>query len=348
MLLSSLEYRGNDASGVCVQYPDGRINLYKDHEPAWRFICGTGYQKWMDDRFAEGEPQTVIVHTRKMTKGTYMNNDNNHPMFRDKCAVVHNGFVSNDDQIFRELGVQRAAETDSDAIRAIVDKYGFTKNLLGSNGHLSKMSGSVAAAILHPEFPGKLLLLRSNNPLYIATTPNMLAFASDKQTATQTLSSWVKRLGVEQRLHANGLAYIPMANDSGWFFGEGGLEFRGEFQCKGWSRGAIRYNVNTPDYERRRREQQETWDKAKAEAEEKRKVLAEGKTDERKPIVINSVSSTGKGEYKLPDIVCCPNEKCEMDFLDTSAIADRSTPLWKLRCVQCKTRLTEAREATIQ
>lgn len=348
MLLSSLEYRGNDASGVCLQYPSGDIRLYKNHEPAWRFICSEGYQSWMDDRWKEGEPQTVIVHTRKMTKGTYMNNDNNHPMFKDKSAVVHNGFVSNDDQIFRELGVSRSAETDSDAIRAIIDKFGFTKNLLGANGHLSKMSGSVAAAILHPEFPGKLLLLRSNNPLYIATTPNMLAFASDKQTATQTLSSWVKRMGVEQRLHTNGLAYIPMANDSGWFFGEKGLEYRGEFQCKGWSRSSIRYNVNTPDYEKRRREQEVAYEKAKAEAAAKREEAAPD-PDKRKPVIITSPSSSeGKGEYKLPDIVCCPNPKCEMDYLATSAIADRSTPLWKLRCVQCKTRLTDAKPAQIQ
>ena len=103
------------------------------------------------------EPDTVqvLVHTRAATKGSPRQNVNNHPMYAGSAAVVHNGVISNDDELFKTLKLDRKAETDSDILRAIVDEHGITPEGIEV---LGKVKGSAAIACLSPDFPNKMLI----------------------------------------------------------------------------------------------------------------------------------------------------------------------------------------------
>src|SRR5947209_787061 len=90
MLACSLEYRGNEATGVALMDSHGNIKVFKNNEPAWKFVVAKDFKEWMgenltnpDSDFAR-DVQVALVHTRKATKGSPFKNDNNHPIISPK------------------------------------------------------------------------------------------------------------------------------------------------------------------------------------------------------------------------------------------------------------------------
>ena len=224
-LLWGLHHRGTDASGIALANSDTGIAVCKSPKPAWEFLASEEYKNFITENL---RPTTwaVLAHVRQATQGTPSENGNNHPLFKDKSAVVHNGIIFNDDVIFRQEKLDRNAETDSDILRAILDKHGFTQKGIRA---LSKVSGTVAAAALHQDFPGKLLLLRSGGPLTIAATEDQLLFASEKQALHRALRPWVTRFGIPVMDNKVDAGFATMALNSAWLFGAEGLEWHQEF-----------------------------------------------------------------------------------------------------------------------
>lgn len=327
-LLLSMEYRGLDASGVALQQADGQVCIYRSHDKAWQFVHEKGYRAWLDE-WLRDDTLIAMIHTRKATKGTPYKLENNHPLFAGQAAVVHNGQVNNDDALFRELDLERHAETDSDVIRAIIDKYGITKQAIE---HLNKIAGTVAAAAIHPKYPGKLLLLRSGNPLVLASSEKLqkLFWASDRRAIYRAAKPWVRRWNIEMQLAVPDLAFINLYEDSGWILGDKGLEFHGEFKAIGYAgRGYLTYQVYNGDWKERqekfRREAEPTctkrWDNA-----------TDDKTGDLKP------------QYLSPEFVMCPNTACENpDSKQRTFIRIpehlRKLPLWRIQCKRCKQNL---------
>ena len=65
----------------------------------------------------------LVGHNRLATQGSETDNDNNHPFTNDTCTVVHNGIISNDEELKKEYGFDYTAETDSAIVPALVDHY---------------------------------------------------------------------------------------------------------------------------------------------------------------------------------------------------------------------------------
>lgn len=340
MLACSLEHRGNDATGLAVAFRDGRIEVFKDHEPAWRFLSQRRTREWLEAQLAEDSAQTVLVHTRKMTKGSQWQNKNNHPMWAGKSAVVHNGMISNDDRLFKELELERSAETDSDIIRAIIDRYDLDRGLIGREGKLGKLAGSVAAAVVHVDHPGKVLLLRSNNPLFVASNGEHVAWASTKKSCYLVLKRWVNRHGIDMAINDDKLAFVSMPNNTGWFLGDK-LEWHERFEASGWARNTT-YNVNTPDWRKRREESERKDREAREEREKKAReesqsVAAPPRGEDATRIPGAVVTTPPR---RRPDFVVCPGG-CEtiLDCRDHGP----DVPLWELTCTRCHCSLAKGR-----
>ena len=65
----------------------------------------------------------LVGHNRLATQGTEKKNANNHPFTNDTCTVVHNGCLSNDDELKRSYNLTYEAETDSAIIPALIDHF---------------------------------------------------------------------------------------------------------------------------------------------------------------------------------------------------------------------------------
>lgn len=262
--------------------------------PGWRLVTSKEYEQFIKD-YLRPDSRSVLIHARGASQGNPRDNKNNHPMFAGCSAIIHNGVIRNDDKLFEILHLERKAATDSDIIRAIVDKYGLTKEAIK---FLARASGSGAIAGVHPEFRDKLLLVRSGNPLTLASNEDFFFFSSEKTTLHKACRPFVMRMGMWFQAQRPDVDFANMANNTAWIIGPKGLEAHVECQiCQGdytepWRRTYEEYS-----------KRQEKWDdrmKPAASSDGKMKPAYCYKCDREWLIPVNGIFSqytcdTGNG-----------------------------------------------------
>jgi len=226
MLLMMNERRGNQATGVAIQNSDGKVRVYKIDEPAARVVASKEYENFLEKNLAK-DTQIVLGHTRLATQGDPRKNENNHPVFAGKTAIVHNGCLQNDYVLFNTLNLKREAQVDSDIIRAILDQDGLTPK--GAK-NLAKITGSAAIAAISNDYPGKLLIARSGSPVVFGSTEgNLLVWSSEKVAIHTTLRSYVLKFGIYLHKQRPDLSMSTMNNNSVYLFDQKGLCWHDEF-----------------------------------------------------------------------------------------------------------------------
>lgn len=172
-MLYDIEHRGQHATGAAWINPQtGKRVISKAATSASKFVPKAG------TRLCAGAP-TAILHTRWATQGSPTNNSNNHPIPRGKIVLTHNGHISNDAELFKQLGVPRIAQVDSEAVAALV---AFAAGKPWEV--LSEIYGTAALAWITQHDPRSLHLARVNSsPLWIGQTDTgSLFYGSTKQT----------------------------------------------------------------------------------------------------------------------------------------------------------------------
>ena len=160
-MLLDIEHRGVDATGASwVNTGTKKRAILKHAMPASQFVPIVG------DYLCENA-QTAILHTRYATKGSPNNRDNNHPIARGNIVLTHNGHISNDDEVFKRLGVHRNAQVDSEAAAALLaftSKY-HPAEVLGT------LKGGAALAWISSTDAATLHLARlASSPLWVGQT----------------------------------------------------------------------------------------------------------------------------------------------------------------------------------
>ena len=171
--LGRLEHRGYDSAGVAVLGPSGirvakragRVRDLSDDLPK-RFTGRVG-----------------IGHTRWATHGP-ANDTNAHPHTDSKSlvAVVHNGIIDNAAALREELadaGVDLVSDTDTEVLAHLVarseadtleDKVAET---------LGRIHGTYGVAVVHVDFPDRIVVARNGSPLIIGVGEKEMHVASD-------------------------------------------------------------------------------------------------------------------------------------------------------------------------
>jgi len=159
-LLEEIEVRGRMAAGVAWHGPTNQI--------WWQKGAMTGSRLGQQLKLSPGSPQGIL-HTRFATKGSPSVNSNNHPIVRPGIVLVHNGMVSNDDEVFKTSKMKRVAQVDSEAIAVALMENTY-------NDALAMVHGSVAVAWMEvteedaPNEPVLHVARCSSSPVVIAQT----------------------------------------------------------------------------------------------------------------------------------------------------------------------------------
>jgi len=229
-LLVGNEHRGNDASGLVIQQANGSLDVLKKDCPGWKLVQSKEYEKFMHEHL-KVDSTAVLIHARGASRGNPRDNNNNHPMFAGKGAIIHNGAIKNDDILFGQFKLDRKAATDSDIFRAIIDKWGLTEEAVEKMG---AGVGSGAIACVHPDFPGRVLLVRSGNPLTVASNEDFFFFSSEKNTLHRACRPYVQRRGIWFQAQRPNVDFSNMADNTAWLIGPKGLAFHKECRiCTG-------------------------------------------------------------------------------------------------------------------
>ena len=168
--LARLEYRGYDSCGIALK--GSRLRVYKDvggvkelerTAPLLEGTAGIGHNRWA----THGEPSQVNAHPHCDCSGN--------------IAVVHNGIISNFQQLRQQLtaeGHRFASQTDTEVIPHLIEKY-YQGNLEAAVVMvLGDIKGSYAIiALVVGE--DKLVVARKGSPLIIGLGDRDNLVASD-------------------------------------------------------------------------------------------------------------------------------------------------------------------------
>ena len=172
--LEKLEYRGYDSAGlafiennkITTEKKEGKLENLKNHL-----------------KNLEVSSKLAIGHTRWATHGV-PTDKNSHPHYSENkdVALVHNGIIENYLELKAELikkGVKFNSDTDSEVVAQLFSQY-FDGNLFSTlNKVIEKIRGSYALAIIHENFPDKMICCKNHSPLIIGLGEKQNFVASD-------------------------------------------------------------------------------------------------------------------------------------------------------------------------
>lgn len=181
-LLLAHEERGREATGVTLLDRTGHHELMKLPIAASEFVQTNEYQSLL--RHWDRGICSVLGHTRKPTKGSQWNPDNNHPLKIGDTIGIHNGTITNDDQLFAQRPSPRMAEVDSEIIFTMLDAI---PQAIGNSDFIQavqdctrQFTGQFTTMSVNTSRPTKVLVLKYNLPLsfHYSTRLQTLFFAS--------------------------------------------------------------------------------------------------------------------------------------------------------------------------
>ncbi len=171
--LTRLEHRGYDSAGVAVLAGSGvkvakragRVRDLTDSLPK-RFAgkVGIGHTRWA----THGPANDVNAHPHTDTDG--------------RVAVVHNGIIDNAAALRKRLaddGVDLVSDTDSEVIAHLVASS--TADTLEGRVRdaLAAIDGTYGIAVVHADFPDRLVVARNGSPLIVGVGDREMFVASD-------------------------------------------------------------------------------------------------------------------------------------------------------------------------
>ena len=185
------------------------------------------------------------MHTRFATTGRQHATEDAHPQISGSVYCTHNGTVWNDDELFKDWGMSRHAQVDTEVIPALVSQVSGWDDIAGA---LELLEGGAAVALADTDRPHDLALARTRDyPLvYVdaqdfivwASTPEAIERAWKKVHGRKPHKDRVKRLGEGELLRVRaGIVSIekftvkrPKVTVRNWDFDEVGNAWN-------WTRG---------------------------------------------------------------------------------------------------------------
>lgn len=158
--------RGRSAAGMAYMDAKQQVMIRKQEGPAENLVKGMTDANWAE----VARSPRALFHARATTKGSEKDNVNNHPVSAYGWVVVHNGHISNDDELFAYYKEKRYAAVDTAAIPLVL-KQG--TNYEDSIRHLSILAGQVSVAAWSLNFPDKIAIARlGSNDVYLFFDPS--------------------------------------------------------------------------------------------------------------------------------------------------------------------------------
>ena len=165
-LLLLSEKRGPYATGISWLKRDGSHSILKRPARAVDFVK----EKQFVEVLSEVDDTTTWLagHTRWPTKGSHLDNRNNHPILVGKRLLgTHNGVVINADALFKRFDLPRLAEVDSEIIFRMADdtlRDGCI-DVSAFKERLAICRGQISAVLASKLDPKRMVVIKGNKPL---------------------------------------------------------------------------------------------------------------------------------------------------------------------------------------
>ena len=195
MLVGS-EHRGPHATGVALINASGDHYISKAPVPASGFVTSRDYRRVIDK--LANDTTCLMGHTRWPTRGSHLDNANNHPLVSSGeagtrrqavapgvCMLTHNGHIQNASVLFHAMGFPRRAQVDSEILLRLAEKNTGKCGIdpVGFAEDISRCRGRLSAVVAATGDPTNILLIKGNQPLELRyhAARGLIAYASESQ-----------------------------------------------------------------------------------------------------------------------------------------------------------------------
>lgn len=204
-LLQLTQPRGDDATGFSALFSDGNYIGLKEGIPSIEFISKLGGTRKEYNgilkviRKADNPVKILLGHCRKVSIGSAIDNENNHPVSVGDIVGIHNGTLTNHEVIFEKLKCKRNGDVDTEAIIRLLHFYSdkgtqpFTTDMLEEV--CKRLHGTYSVIAFNGNSPNQLATFRDSKPaeLAIIRSLNIMLIASDKDYLNTALFRYNKQ-----------------------------------------------------------------------------------------------------------------------------------------------------------
>jgi len=179
-LSKSASQRGVDSSGL-VYIRDKQLNIDRADYKIQNLLKIT---KPFDINFVAG-------HSRLATNGVY----DNQPIYRDDYIVIHNGIVTNVDELWESTGLKRYQEIDTEIIPAMLGKYIKSCEDVedGVSKILDKCEGVISAIVIATKL-NLVILISNNGSMYYSQDNGNICISSEFYPLSSNGQNNIKQL----------------------------------------------------------------------------------------------------------------------------------------------------------
>ena len=205
-LMAACQTRGSNAAGMAYMNANAQIMVRKQKGPAKVLVDGMSADDWLE----VARSPRALFHARATTKGTEDDNENNHPVVHGGWVVVHNGHLTNDDELFEYYETERYAAVDTAAVPLVLAQG---KDYDDSLRQLSVLSGAASLAIWSVATPDRIAIARlGGNDVYFFLDPqHQIMYWCSTPLAGRVIPGYrVKNLGffTISKLHENKIVVL--------------------------------------------------------------------------------------------------------------------------------------------
>jgi glutamine---fructose-6-phosphate transaminase (isomerizing) len=193
------ESRGKESAGVAVFNVDkSEINIYKDSIIGSELIRKKNYRYFIKRSIkSEKGPLVIIGHSRMVTNGSQDISTNNQPVLKSGVLGIHNGIVSNVDQLWDDnKDIKREYEVDTEVLLDLIRKNLNSQMILSESVSrtINDIEGSASLALLFQD--SKNLVIGTNTgSLYVLYNSRLLIFASEKYIIEKIYKKYQHTIG---------------------------------------------------------------------------------------------------------------------------------------------------------
>jgi glucosamine--fructose-6-phosphate aminotransferase (isomerizing) len=183
------ESRGKEAAGIAIKTKAG-VSIFKKPTPASKMIKLKEYKDFIRQNINE-KPLAIIGHSRLVTNGLQIIENNNQPVVKDDGVAVHNGIIVNVEELFKKFPeFKKQYEVDTEIILDLVQYfYKKSNSMVKAIQEMYKQIEGAASIALIFKNSSFLVLATNTGSLYTCEDreKKIIIFASEKYILNQLI-----------------------------------------------------------------------------------------------------------------------------------------------------------------
>lgn len=215
------ETRGKEAAGIALQI-SGQIGIYKDSIPASDLIKSRGYKQFLErmpSAINTKDNVALLGHTRLVTNGFQVIDENNQPVRYSNTIGIHNGIIVNHEALWNaNTDLNRTSEVDSQVAVALVQKQidGGASIDQAIRSTMAQVRGETSLGLMFAD-RDTMVLATNTGSLYLlgGSAQGQFAFVSEEFIAQEIIQGSDKLAGFEncepRQLRPGEVAIIDLA-----------------------------------------------------------------------------------------------------------------------------------------